>query len=245
MTARSESPSSFGGSPSATPSIDQKTANEAYFSSLGKANENRPDHLPPSQGGKYAGFGNAPISPANTNPLSSANAPSFQDLQENPVAALSKGWSLFAAAVAGATKVVSENVIQPGVEKVTDPSFQATVRGYMTEAQKAAVTAGSTANQWSKNQLGVDVADTVGGVVGTVRDRVGGGGYAGYNSLSTTSPGYHEENSRYDDDDDLFTEYRDASAPAATSTAGASKPSAASAKPAAKANDWDDKWEDF
>ncbi|KAF8204752.1 carboxyl transferase domain-containing protein [Pholiota molesta] len=45
----------------------------------------------------------------------------------------------------------------------------------MTEAQKKAAFVGSTANEWSKHQFGVDVADTVGGVVGTVKGRVTGG----------------------------------------------------------------------
>ena len=74
------------------------------------------------------------------------------------MAAISKGWSLFSAAVVGATKVVSENVIQPGVEKVTDPNFQASVKGYVSEAQKRAMVAGGAANTWSKQQFGVDVA---------------------------------------------------------------------------------------
>ena len=33
-----------------------KTENEAYFADLGAKNDQRPDHLPPSQGGKYGGF---------------------------------------------------------------------------------------------------------------------------------------------------------------------------------------------
>lgn len=188
-----------------------KEQNESYFATLGKANEDRPEHLPPSQGGRYTGFGSTPSPAPNQNPLSSANAPGLADLQENPVAALSKGWSLFAAAVVGATKVVSENVIQPGVERVTDPNFQATVKGYMTEAQKKAASVGTSANDWSKSQFGVDVADTVGGAVGAVKDRVTGGpSRAGYGQLSLTSPNdYGQDSSLYspDDTDGFFSEY--------------------------------------
>ncbi|KAF9481856.1 hypothetical protein BDN70DRAFT_875809 [Pholiota conissans] len=259
LTGRSGSNSpapSFRSSPGGTPNLnsnpanDQKTANENYFAGLGRANENRPVDLPPSQGGRYTGFGSTPTPPPNSNPLSSANAPTLSDLQENPVAAISKGWSLFAAAVAGASRVVTENVIQPGVEKVTDPNFQANVKGYMTEAQKKAVYVGSSANEWSKHQFGVDVADTVGGVVGTVKERVvGGPSRSGYGSLSLTSPNdAHETSALYhDDDDDLFTEYHGNSPQTTSFTAAAASTgsTAAAAKaPAAKANDWDD-WKDF
>jgi len=211
----SQSPSSFGNnSPHGTPNLsnDQKSLNESYFANLGKANENRPADLPPSQGGRYQGFGSTPTPASNEHPsygLSSATAPTLSDLQENPMAALSKGWSLFSAAVVGATKVVSENVIQPGMEKVADPNFHASVRGYMTEAQKKAAIVGSTANQWSKNQFGVDVAENIGGVVETVKERVGGGpARSGYGSLSYD----HDEETTglYTDDDDLFGEYKDA-----------------------------------
>lgn len=261
FTGRSDSSSpapSFRSSPGGTPNPnsnpanDQKTANENYFAGLGRANESRPADLPPSQGGKYTGFGSTPTPPPNSNPLSSANAPSLSELQENPVAAISKGWSLFAAAVAGASRAVTENVIQPGVEKVTDPNFQASVKGYMTEAQKKAAFVGSTANEWSKNQFGVDVADTVGGVVGTVKDRVTGGpAQSGYGSVPLTSPNdAHESSGLYDgDDDDLFTEYRGNSpqtsafnASSAATPAAGSK--AATKAPAATTNDWDD-WKDF
>lgn len=185
------------------------------------------------------------------NPLSSANAPSLSELQENPVAAISKGWSLFAAAVAGASRVVAENVIQPGVERVTDPAFQASVKGYVGEAQRRAAVVGSTANEWSKQQFGVDVADTVGGVVGTVKDRVGGGPTrSGYGSVSLMSPdSTHESSGLYDgDDDDLFTEYRGLSPATQTSTANTAIPVANAGKaptPAPKNASWDDEWNDF
>lgn len=257
FTGRSDShspASSFRNSPAGTPNLDQKTANENYFANLGKTNESRPEDLPPSQGGRYTGFGSTPTPPANQNPsygLSSANAPSLSELQENPVAAISKGWSLFAAAVVGASRAVSENVIQPGVEKVTDPNFQASVMGYMTEAQKKAAMVGSTANEWSKHQFGVDVADTVGGVVGTVKDRVGGGpSRSGYGSLSLTSPNDMDESSGlYDqDDDDLFTEYHSKSPQTSALNTGTTTSAAASTKTSsnvATKSNWDDDWKDF
>ncbi|TFK20354.1 ARF GTPase activator [Coprinopsis marcescibilis] len=253
---------SIGGSSNGTPNPapDQKSQNESYFANLGKANENRPDHLPPSQGGKYTGFGSTPTPQNPTNPLSSANAPTLGDLQENPVAALSKGWSLFAAAVAGATKVVSENVIQPGVEKVTDPNFQATVKGYMTDAQRKAAIVGSSANEWGKHSFGVDVADTVGGVA---RSITGGPSRQGYGQLSLQSPnefGDSGPSSLYDprDEDDFFNHHssQDQSQQATTmNTASVGSTSISRAAtttgslqakkpPAKKEDDWDE-WKDF
>lgn len=246
--------SSLRNSPAGTSNLDQKAANENYFANLGRANESRPHDLPPSQGGRYTGFGSTPTPPANQNAsygLSSANAPSLSELQENPVAAISKGWSLFAAAVVGASRAVSENVIQPGVEKVTDPNFQASVRGYMTDAQKKAAMVGSTANEWSKHQFGVDVADTVGGVVGTVKDRVGGGpSRSGYGSLSLTSPNDMDESSGlYDqDDDDLFTEYHSKTPQSSALNTGTTTSATASTKTSSKVatkSNWDDDWKDF
>ncbi|KAJ7490272.1 ArfGap-domain-containing protein [Mycena galericulata] len=246
----SASPASFGNnSPRGTPDLgaDQKTANESYFATLGQANASRPAELPPSQGGRYQGFGNTP-SPASPSQhpsygLSSAAAPSFSDIQENPVAALSKGWSLFSAAVVGASRVVSENVIQPGMERVRDPTLQANVLGYVSEAQKRAAIVGGAANQWSKNQLGVDVAETVGGVVGGVRDRLGPSpARDGYGSIGMDADG--ESSGLYhDDDDDLFSEYKHGE----HYDQPPSQPSSAAPASAKKNNDWDDdgEWKDF
>ncbi|KAG5648840.1 hypothetical protein DXG03_000189 [Asterophora parasitica] len=254
---RSDSPSPFRNSPRGTPdpANDQKTANENYFASLGRVNESRPADLPPSQGGRYTGFGSTPTPPASNHPsygLSSSAAPTFEELQQNPLGALSKGWSLFSAVVAGAGKAVSENVIQPGVEKVTDPNFQASVRGYMTEAQKRAASAGGSANQWSKQQFGVDVASSVGGVVGTVKDRVLGGPQRnGYGVVGTDN--YHETSGLYQDgdDDDFFGEYSHGRQQSGVSPVQASstKPTTATASSTAaapgKKSDWDDDWKDF
>lgn len=250
-TLRSNSPSPFRHSPRGTPDLDQKTANESYFASLGKANENRPLDLPPSQGGRYTGFGNTPTPPTSNHPsyaLSSSAAPTLTDLQQNPLGAISKGWSLFSAAVVGASKAVNENVIQPGVERVTDPAFTASVKGYMNEAQKRAVIAGGSANQWSKQQFGVDVASSVGGVVGVVKDRVTGGPQrAGYGVLSHDGSG--ERSALYNDgDDDGFDfEHGHQSDISPMQSSSVTAPSIASKTTTSttKKSDWDDDWKDF
>ncbi|KAH0839815.1 hypothetical protein J3R83DRAFT_761 [Lanmaoa asiatica] len=241
--------SSFHSSPQPSESshIDQKSANEAYFTSLGHANAARPADLPPSQGGRYQGFGNTPSpTPPSQHPsfnLTSAAAPSLADFQDNPTAALSKGWSLFSTVVAGASRVVNDNVIQPGMERVMDPNLHASVRGYVSEAQRRAQMAGQSVNEWSKVQLGVDVADHVNGIVGTVKDGVGAGpATSGYGSLALHDEG--ETSALYDDTHDFFREYSDASSTSNTSKTGLHTTQTPSGGKAKKDDDWDE-WQDF
>ncbi|KAI0005132.1 ArfGap-domain-containing protein [Russula compacta] len=242
------SPNSSGGK-----LADQKTANEAYFASLGSLNSSRPDDLPPSLGGRYQGFGNSPGPSAGSEQtsygLSSRAAPTLSELQDNPMAALSKGWSFFSSTVVGASRAVSENVIQPGIERVTDPTFQASVRGYVGEAGRRAGKVGSSVNQWGKSQLGVDVAGQLGGAVGSVRDRIGGGpARSGYDSVYSGGSREEETSALYgdhDDDDDLFSEYHGTGnrhSDATSAQVGASK---AAAEPAKSSGGWDEEWKDF
>lgn len=150
--------------------------------------------------------------------------------------ALSKGWSFFSSTVAGATRTVNDSIIQPGLERATDPNLQASIRGYVTEAGKYAEGFGKTANDWGKTQLGIDVA---GGVTSTVRGMSGGPESQGYGSVPTQHSG--ETVGLYQDDDDLFKEYRDSTTPPTGSTSSdinAVKPTAP------KKDEWDD-WKEF
>ncbi|OCH96000.1 ArfGap-domain-containing protein [Obba rivulosa] len=235
---------------SSTASLDQRTANESFFAGLGQANASRSADLPPSQGGRYQGFGNSPSPmPGPQHPsfgLSSAAAPSLSELQENPVAALSKGWSLLSSAVIGASRVVTENVIQPGMEKVMDPNFQAAARGYVSEAGKRVGEVGRTANMLAKQKFGVDVAEQVGGVVGTVRERVGAGPERrGYGQVDMA---YEESSALYHDDDfDDFGSFHGEGRSAETLASPgplASPTPATHAAAGKKQEDWDE-WKDF
>ncbi|CAO3665865.1 unnamed protein product [Rhizopus microsporus] len=71
---------------------DTKARNEEYFAKLGNVNDSRPDNLPPSQGGKYTGFGNPQFdySPQSSNT-------DIHDLINDPRAAIEKGWSLLSS----------------------------------------------------------------------------------------------------------------------------------------------------
>lgn len=130
------------------------------------------------------------------------------------------------------------------MERALDPNLHATVRGYMSEAQRRAQDAGRSANEWSKTQLGVDVADQVGGVVGTVKDRLGSGPQSsGYGTLSMHNDG--ETSALYHDDtEDFFGEYSDGRTslgqPSVHSTSGTSSTPTSKSK----VDDWDE-WKDF
>jgi ADP-ribosylation factor GTPase-activating protein 1 len=160
------------------------------------------------------------------------------------MAAFSKGWSLFSSVVASATQAVNENVIQPGMERVMDPEFQANVRGYATEAGKRATQVGAAANEWGRTQFGVDVGSQVSGVMGSMgRDRTG------YGALSQEA---HGSNGRYNDsdpEDDFFGQFEGSSSSSqqqqTSATRAAPAPvTAAPVQAAKKDDDWDD-WKDF
>ena len=108
--SRTESPARGNALP-----LGQKSRNEAFFSRMGEANASRPDYLPPSQGGKYGGFGSA--APEMGRPQSSL--PSAQDFQSDPVAALSKGFGWFSSAVGKQAKLVNDSYIQPTAKTVS------------------------------------------------------------------------------------------------------------------------------
>lgn len=182
------------------------------------------------------------------------------------MAALSKGWSIFSAAVAGATRTINDNVIQPGMEKINDPEFQASVKGYYDGASKRVGEVGGAANQWSKQSLGIDVGDAVHGVKekvlgGPERDGYGrvDGGF-GDEGSALYDPNGHGGNTR--DDDDFFGEFAQSGGAntndgwARSTLAGDPTPKASAsvasrtgsvtsrAKTAKKDDDWDE-WKDF
>ncbi|KAI5463122.1 zinc finger protein gcs1 [Mariannaea sp. PMI_226] len=104
-----------------------------YFSRLGADNAARPDHIPPSQGGKYGGFGNTPA-PTQTN---QGSLPNFEDVQKDPMAALTKGFGWFASTVSKTAKTVNDGYIQPTAKHIADGDF----------AKQAQLTASSLARQ--------------------------------------------------------------------------------------------------
>lgn len=119
-SSRSETP--LENRRSGTP--NQKDKNEAYFAKLGEQNQFKPDHLPPSQGGKYQGFGSTPTTGnsndknnSNNNNNNNNNTLSLENLQADPIGTLTKGWGLFSSALSKSVNDVNESVIKPGYEQ--------------------------------------------------------------------------------------------------------------------------------
>lgn len=96
------------------PGVKAKVDDE-YFARLGKENASRSADLPPSQGGKYAGFGNTPMSPKSSN---GAGLPDLSEVQKDPVAALTKGFGWFTSTVSKTAKGFNDDFIQPTAKQV-------------------------------------------------------------------------------------------------------------------------------
>lgn len=98
---------------------EQKEKNEAFFAQLGSINDNRPDNLPPSQGGKYSGFGNTPAPSSGSNSGKGSFASfTIDNFQSDPLGTLTKGWGLFSSTVAKSVNEVHESVIRPGLNQI-------------------------------------------------------------------------------------------------------------------------------
>eukprot|EP00050_Salpingoeca_kvevrii_P013310 m.27928 g.27928 ORF g.27928 m.27928 type:complete len:417 (+) comp4852_c0_seq1:205-1455(+) len=104
-----------------------------YFARIQAENANRPDHLPPSQGGKYAGFG------SNNVPVRKANG--AEDFLNDAVTSLSAGWSALTIGASKLAESINDNVVRPTSEKVQDNEFwgqlSETARGIGSKAYQA------------------------------------------------------------------------------------------------------------
>ncbi|KAM0321693.1 hypothetical protein ACHAQA_009932 [Verticillium albo-atrum] len=122
-------------SPGGKVKVDDK-----YFSKLGAENASRSDTLPPSQGGKYAGFGSTPTPSARDE----GGAPTIDELQKDPMAALTKGFGWFASTVSKTAKTVNDGYIQPTAKQLAESDFA-------KQAQQAAGQVGRVAQQGARN----------------------------------------------------------------------------------------------
>ena len=77
-----------------TASLARKTQNESFFARKGNENASRPDDLPPSQGGKFTGFGSDPFPERKQDGI-----PGADEFQKDPLAALTKGFGWFGGIV--------------------------------------------------------------------------------------------------------------------------------------------------
>jgi len=104
---------------SGSPAPGKVKVDDRYFARLGADNANRSADLPPSQGGKYAGFGSTPA--PQTQGGNEAALPGLDDLQKDPIAALTKGFGWFTTTVAKTAKTVNNDYIQPTAKQVRSP----------------------------------------------------------------------------------------------------------------------------
>lgn len=91
---------------------------DRYFSKLGEANAARPADVHPSQGGKYGGFGSEMPAPARGD-----GPPGLDELQRDPVAALTKGFGWFGGMVGKTARQVNEGYITPAAQRVSFLNF--------------------------------------------------------------------------------------------------------------------------
>jgi len=139
--------------------ISDKAKNEEFFARKGRENENRRDDIPPSQGGKYTGFGSTPL---HSEPQ--IQNESLAQIQKS----LSSGWSfLTQTALAGAkfaaagASSLNENYIKPASNAVRDPNFTQNIGTYAesfkrTVTEKATAAAGQISQAYQNFQQGVN-----------------------------------------------------------------------------------------
>lgn len=104
----------------------RKEQNEAFFARKGGENATRPADLPPSQGGKYGGFGSEPLPPYAERGEGAGEGgalPGVDEFQKDPVAALTKGLGWFTTTVGRGAKTVNDGWIQPTAQKVCMVSY--------------------------------------------------------------------------------------------------------------------------
>jgi len=94
-----------------------KEKNEAFFAKMGRENAQRSEDIPPSQGGKYIGFGSKPLL-------------TEKDLQNQGLARLQRGLSTGWNFLTSTVNSINENVIKPTSTKIRDPQFSQNLGNY-------------------------------------------------------------------------------------------------------------------
>ncbi|KAL9598006.1 MAG: hypothetical protein Q9219_004762 [cf. Caloplaca sp. 3 TL-2023] len=114
----------------------RKERNEEFFARKGDENERRRPDLPPSQGGKYAGFGSGPMPSSSVGQGGGGGGgggggkgiPGVDEFQRDPVAALTKGFGWFTTTVGKGAKSVNDGWIQPNVQKLAEADLATQAR---------------------------------------------------------------------------------------------------------------------
>ncbi|ELR06350.1 hypothetical protein GMDG_07940 [Pseudogymnoascus destructans 20631-21] len=115
---------------------------DRYFSKLGEANAARPADVHPSQGGKYGGFGSEMPAPARGD-----GPPGLDELQRDPVAALTKGFGWFGGMVGKTARQVNEGYIAPAAQRIAEADLAAQARLTAAQLAKSAQTGAQGASR--------------------------------------------------------------------------------------------------
>lgn len=154
-----------------TPQPQMKAKNESYFAELGSKNDSRPDHIPPSQGGKFQGFGNTPQPQQGNVGNGGGSLAGFtvDNFQKDPLGTFTKGWSLFSSTVSKSLEEVSESYVKPGFQQLASGELG-------VEAKRAAAQFGQKfqeTSQYGYEQLSRLNEPEQGGKYGKLFDGVG------------------------------------------------------------------------
>ncbi|KAL5348893.1 ADP-ribosylation factor GTPase-activating protein gcs1 [Pseudogymnoascus australis] len=128
--------------PRATTQIQGRASPAPYFSKLGEANAARPADVHPSQGGKYGGFGSEMPAPARGD-----GPPGLDELQRDPVAALTKGFGWFGGMVGKTARQVNEGYITPAAQRLAEADLAAQARITAAQFAKSAQTGAQGASR--------------------------------------------------------------------------------------------------
>jgi len=101
-----------------------KEKNEEFFAKLGRENEMRREDIPPSQGGKYKGFGSKPL---RTEPTPEND--SLTQIQKS----LTTGWNFLASTM----NSISENILKPASNAVRDQKIQQNFENYAENVKQS------------------------------------------------------------------------------------------------------------
>lgn len=218
---------------------------------MGSQNEGRSADLPPSQGGKYGGFGSdASYNPSNA--TSSRALPSLDDLRDDPVSALGRGWGFLGAALSQASRTINEcvplslslslspcianpslrsNVVQPTLERAVDPALQTQFSSYVNKAQSALTEASRNAGEVLSQGLQQNGFNDLAQTVERATGRGAGGGYGAVGANQAPSAEQQEEG------DDFFGSHLGENGAGSTSGNGAGSGSMGGYRDGAAAED--------
>ncbi|PVH14064.1 uncharacterized protein CXQ87_002187 [Candidozyma duobushaemuli] len=222
------------------PQID-RSKNEAYFAQLGSENERRPENLPPSQGGKYSGFGNTP-QPASNGDKGSFSGFSLNRFQEDPVGTFTKGWGLFSSTVAKSVNEVHESVIKPGFQNIQESDLGSEAKRAMAQFGQRMQETGKYGHE-TFNTFTKDVQDK--GLNNTLDSLFAGLSVKEKQEVQDAF-GFEKPESKTLLDSESSAHLNGTSTPPQPKQqAQPTQPAPAARKPVVKADSQDDEWDDF